>query len=317
MIPSSLSGTPLTLKAGLEHKALRLDQFLMQAVPGHSRTYFQRLIDNKCITINNKCVTKHSTLIKGEETIEILFPEPIPLESKITAHNLTIPIVYEHPDFLIINKPAGLMVHKPAHHIDQPTLVDWLIYTFKDLSEIGSPERPGIVHRLDKDTSGLMIIARNNQAQRAFNQMFADRSIHKTYYALVHGTPVAQGSIQDPIARDPIARHKMTHRLNTGRKALTHYTVAQYFEHATLVHAFPVTGRTHQIRVHFAGLGHPLVGDSIYTTNPVLLQSSLHKNMPRHALHAAALRFTYQGIDYSFSQEAPLDFLQTLALCQP
>jgi 23S rRNA pseudouridine1911/1915/1917 synthase len=184
------------------------------------------------------------------------------------------------------------------------TLVDWLVKTFKELSDVGHSDRPGIVHRLDRDTSGIMIVARNNCAHAQISDLFKNRKIQKTYHAVVHGHPEKEGIIDLPITRHPVNRNTMMCTIQKdnkkARSALTQYKVLEYFESCSLVEVKPTTGRTHQIRVHFSTIGHPLIGDAVY--------SKASKKIKRHALHATSLTFTFNGKQHSFNCEAPNDF---------
>ena len=219
-------------------------------------------------------------------------------------HSLCLPkrlgvsLVAEHDDFLIVYKPAGLLVHAPSHNNSSVTLVDWLVHSFKELTTVGTSDRPGIVHRLDKDTSGLLIIPRTPQSLTAFAELFQARAIQKTYLAVVEGHPPLSGTLDAAIGRDPFHKHKMA-AIPYGRPSLTHYKVIEYFPQCALVEAQLITGRTHQIRVHFSASGYPLLGDSVYGTAHPLIQ--------RQALHAYQISFTYKEQNYSFCSELPDD----------
>ncbi len=278
----------------------RLDRALTRKLPDHSRTYFKELISEDCVTVNGSVTSKPSCPIKSGDTITITFPPARPIESKPlpTTKDLGVKLLFEHEDFLIVFKPAGLVVHTPHPKSTEVTLVDWLVHSIKDLSSVGPEERPGIVHRLDKDTSGLLVIARNNKAHAYFASLFHDRKIEKVYLAFVKGHPEKSGLIDEPIGRHPIQRHKMAIR-NDGKEAQTQYTVAQYYDEDTLLEVRPVTGRTHQIRVHCAAIRHAILGDATY--------GSIHKRIKRHALHAYQLSFTYKNRWYSFSYSMPKD----------
>ncbi len=286
----------------------RIDLFLAQYLPEYSRSYFKNLIEQGAISINGQAVTKSGYLLKLADQLVIKFPvlEHVQINEQVSA--LKVEVVFEHPDFLIINKPAGLVVHAPQHNYTGVTLVDWLLKYFHDIKTAGSQERPGIVHRLDLHTSGLMIIARNHQSHALFTDLFKNRQIQKTYLAIVFGHPPKSGIIDYHIVRHPTARQKMTHVLKSdlnqnwakkARASHTSYEVQQYFDRYSLVALKPVTGRTHQIRVHMTAIGHVLIGDTVYGDKTKLLG--------RQALHAHRLEFVYQGQSYSFESELPSD----------
>lgn len=300
----------------------RVDKFLTQVMPEYSRNFFQQLINQGHIIINN-APAKSSSMLKRGDTITVSFQAPPqrPVFNPVNT-GLGIQIVYAHEHFFIINKPAGLLVHQTEVPTMEPTIVDWLLTNHAELMSIGDSQRPGIVHRLDKDTSGLMIIARTNYAHMTFSHMFANRQITKTYLAIVQGYPDQSGTIDLAIGRDPANRKKMKTfipddkalsltttgraRQGTMRNAITQYTVKEYFKDTTLVQVQPLTGRTHQIRVHFAAIGHPLFGDYLYGTPSKLLS--------RHALHAASLSFMFDNQPFDFSQEIPTDFKRLIEL---
>jgi 23S rRNA pseudouridine1911/1915/1917 synthase len=296
---------------------IRIDAFLAHNLSQYSRTACQKLISRGHVSINGEVITRPSTPVSSGDTVLVTIPEQAPLATPLAlSDDLGVTIVYDHPDFMIISKPAGLVVHTSSRS-DVPettrrletntvTLVDWLLTHFKNLADVGSPDRPGIIHRLDKDTSGLMIIAKNPQALATFGDMFKDRKIHKTYWAVAKGHPPREGTIELAIDRHPTARHRMTHISTalrwkrSGRDATTHFKVLKQFEDAALLELKPVTGRTHQIRVHCAAIKHPLLGDAIYGSKSTLIA--------RQALHAYALEFEYQGKQYKFTQQPPEDF---------
>lgn len=294
-----------------ESAGMRLDAFLAQQFPAYSRSFLQKLIQDHTIIINTQRAKKPSIVLKEHDVVHIQIHAAQP-ETKKTVQmpqNFKIELIATHEDFLIINKPAGLLTHKTQHATNDYTLVDWLTTHFKEIESVGTLERPGIIHRLDKDTSGLLIIARTNYAHQFFTQSFKERAIKKTYLAIVEGHPERSGTIDQPIGR-----HK-THRLRMAiypansnvptRHAVTHYRVLEYFDKYSLVEFKPETGRTHQIRVHAAFLGHPLVGDTLYGSSSPFIK--------RHALHASALSFNFKGKLYEFSAQLPHDFQDLIA----
>ncbi len=295
-------GTTYQLIVPPTEQQTRLDRFLSQNLPGYSRTACQELIEQGCVMVDSVIATKPSLPVTASMSLSITIPLPKPLPVRVAeAQGLQVELIHEHPDFLIINKPAGLIVHTPAPGHTELTLVDWLVSHFNDLYEVGSSDRPGIVHRLDRDTSGLMLVARNATSLRTLSDLFKDRNVKKEYLAVVEGHPPATGSVDLAIMRHPIHRTKMAPTKDRrGRTALTHYRVIEYFKENSLVALAPVTGRTHQIRVHMTALGHPLVGDSLYGSASNLIK--------RHALHATQLAFSYQGQDFLFTLEPSKDF---------
>ncbi len=288
----------------LEHN-MRLDTFLSNLFTRYSRSFFKRLVDEGLVQVNGQN-TKAGYELHDGYVVTITFPRlPDPQELKAFDADVGVKIVAQHDDFIVVYKPAGLMVHKPNDFCADITLVDWLTASFPELAQVGIENRPGIVHRLDKDTSGLLIIPRNNYAHALIGNLFRERKIQKTYWALVEGHPPKDGLIDLPIGRDPVHKHRMIHlpRHGHAREALTHYQARAYYERYTLLQVNLVTGRTHQIRVHCAAIGHPVVGDTTYgTTSPLIA---------RQALHAKHIAFTYHDIPYVFDWPVPQD-MQTL-----
>ena len=289
---------------------IRIDRYLSDQFPLYSRSFFKKIIEEGFVSVNDTIINKQSTPVAGDDTIVVRFPPERHIESEdIRARNLSVDIVYEHDHFFIISKPAGLIVHPPHTKSKAVTLVDWLLLRYKELERVGYVDRPGIVHRLDKETSGLMIIPRTNIAHKLFSDQFKDRTIKKTYLAVVQGHPERIGTITFPIGRHPQHKTKMYafpehdspySRTNAQKRtALTHYKVKEYFNDSSLVEVYPVTGRTHQIRVQFAALGHSLIGDPVYGTKS--------KKIKRHALHAHRLTFNFMGEAYSLSSNPPAD----------
>lgn len=289
----------------------RIDQLLHEVLPAYSRSYFQKLVLEGAVTCNNLEVTKPSYKVKAGDTVicaiaRVDFTRSAAAIDRSLLEGLDVQLVAQEPDFLIINKPAGLVVHKPAHASRKVTLVDWLLAMYPTLETIGDTDRPGIVHRLDMQTSGLMIIPRTPAAHALFTHMFKDRLIKKTYFALVKGHPPAQAIIDYRIMRHPTERTKMAPSRSQGRLAATEFQVVEYLKDASLVKALPQTGRTHQIRVHCAAWGFPIIGDAVY--------GSQSKLIARHALHAAELEFEYQGKHYHFAAPLPDDMRHALSI---
>jgi len=288
---------------------VRLDQFLHQKLPTLSRTRCQQLIAMSCIKVNNVIVKKASLLVNTHMTVTVSLPQETPLSAQPSpvGLDLNVSVVAEHDRFMIINKPAGLIVHQASTTADELTLVDWIRARLPYLVHEGDPARPGIVHRLDKDTSGLMIIPKDREAHALISDLFKEKKMQKKYLALVTGHPLPQGAITYHIMRHPTIRIRMTHSFFSGRDAYTGYVVEEYFEEQiALISCLPKTGRTHQIRVHCAAIGHPILGDSVYGKQSPLIA--------RQALHAAGLSFTFDNQEFSFYQEPPEDFQNVIAV---
>ncbi len=284
-----------------EKAGLRLDHFLKEKLPEFTRSRIQKLIEEGNVTLDLKR-PKASQKVRGGQRIIVKIPPEEPLALK--PEEVPFEILYEDEDLAVIYKPAGIVVH-PAPGHREGTLVHGLLKKLKDLSGIGGKLRPGIVHRLDKDTSGLMLVAKNDTAHQALVKAFKDRKIQKQYLAILYGkiTPT-QGKIESSIGRHPLHRKKMA-VVKGGKEAITHYEVLRYFKKASLVLAKPVTGRTHQLRVHFSFLGHPILGDPLY--------GGLKPDLPkpeRLMLHARSISFEHPctGKIFSFTKEPPEDF---------
>ena len=286
-----------------DQEGMRLDKYMSLQFPYYSRSFLQNLIEKELVCLNGKMIKKAGTTLKPHDEVTITFPPAVPQEPFLHHQcPIDVQILFEHEHFLILNKPANLVVHKPHIMSTECTLVDWILKSYKEISSVGPTDRPGIVHRLDKDTSGVIIIPRTPYAHSTFGHMFSSRSIQKTYAAIVHGHPPASGTIETPIGRCLKTKTKMAvydpsiYSTAKTRHARTHYKVLEYFENSALVEVQPVTGRTHQIRVHLASIGHPIIGDTVYGT-----ASSLIK---RQALHAHHISFTFDGQAHIFT--APL-----------
>ena len=314
---------PTMLQATAEDAGKRLDQFLVSHLPDVSRARVQQLIEQELVVINDGHA-KASFRLRGDETVKILGPaqrEPM----RAIAEDIPLEIVFEDQDLAVVNKPAGMMVHAGAGATDDErnrgTLVNALLHHFKTLSEVGGDLRPGIVHRLDKETSGLILVAKNDAAHNKLAAQFSQREVRKTYLALVHGWLEAdRGTVNASISRDAVRRIRMTTRRSGGREAISHYTVQRRIESRygkfTLLSVKIDTGRTHQIRVHLASLGHPVVGDNLYGAPREIAPprrkgaaSSSNENplqLERNFLHAAALEFAHPRTGDALSFVRPL-----------
>lgn len=289
----------------VESGGQRVDSYIARAVPDLSRSFVQKLLDEGRITIAGR-VPKASYKVEDGDVITVHVPPPAPVE--LQPEEIPLTVIYEDADIVVVDKPAGMVVH-PAHGHYSGTLVNALLAHCPDLEGIGGELRPGIVHRLDKDTSGLLVVAKNDRAYRYLQQQFKQRLVHKTYVVLVEGVlETARGVIEAPIGRDPKQRKRMAVLPHGGREARTEYRALEYFPQHTLVEAEPVTGRTHQIRLHFASIGHPVAGDRMYGYRKQRLP------LQRQFLHAARLAFTLpaSGQPVEFTSPLPHDLLTVL-----
>ncbi len=275
---------------------LRLDQFLAKRLPEFSRSRLQQLIRDRFVRLNNS-TTRPRHIVRGGDKIELTEPPPEKVETLPEA--IPLEILFEDDDLIIINKPAGLVVHPGAGHREH-TLVNALLNHCAALSGIGGKERPGIVHRLDKDTSGCLVVAKNDVTHRDLSKQFAARTVEKIYLALVAGKlPKTAGVIEEKIGRHPVHRKRMSATTFRGRAAKTEYRVVRSSDRASLVECRLYSGRTHQIRVHLHHLGHPVLGDKVYAPR-------LTKDFPRQMLHAWKLGFRHPRTEEWKSFEAPL-----------
>ncbi len=278
----------------------RLDRFLCRQLSQYSRARLQGWIREGRVRVDGR-TAKPSSPLRGGEVVEVEPGELPPLRA--TAEELPLDILYEDEDVIAVNKPAGMVVHAGAG-AHSGTLTNALLYRFGSLSTAGGELRPGIVHRLDRYTSGVILVARTNAAHRSLAAQFSARRVEKTYLAMVHGRVAAEsGAIDRPIARDPRARIRMTARLERGRSALTAYRVVARYAHLTLLEVRIGTGRTHQIRVHLSSIGHPVAGDRLYGA-PARVPGM--PPLDRHFLHARRIRFLAPSSGREVVVEAPL-----------
>jgi 23S rRNA pseudouridine1911/1915/1917 synthase len=321
---------PITLRATEEDAGKRLDQFLATKLADVSRARVQQLITEGKVRANG-AAAKASLRLKSNQQIEILGEvEARPLRA--TAEDIPLDIVYEDEHLAVVNKPAGMMVHAGAGASDEArnrgTLVNALLHRFGSLSEVGGQLRPGIVHRLDRGTSGLMVVAKTDESHRRLAEQFAGRTAKKTYIALVHGwIKPERGTLNANISRDVLRRTRMTTRGQGGRTAITHYKVQRRLDTPygkfSLLEIKIDTGRTHQIRVHMASIGHPVVGDTLYGA-PRELQAKARKapkavrslSLPRNFLHSTALEIVHPATSETLSFRRPLpEELQEFMAC--
>lgn len=313
----------INLEAGETDAGSRLDAYLASKIEGWSRARLQRLIDDEDVLVNGKPSKSSYKLRDGDEIEVELSPPP---DASFLPENIPLEIVYEDEDLVVINKRAGLVVH-PAAGINAGTLANALAYHFQNLSGGTGTARPGIVHRLDKDTSGLMVVAKTELAHENLSAQFRDREVFKRYVALVYGVmKESQGRIEKPIARDPRNRTRMA-VVAGGRNAISVFTVRRHYDAFTLVDVDLKTGRTHQIRVHLSWLKHPVVGDDLYgggrensLQTPQL--RAMVRRLPRQFLHAEELGFTHPTTrkPLRFFAALPPDlseFLETLEAGKP
>jgi 23S rRNA pseudouridine1911/1915/1917 synthase len=305
---------PKILVATVEDAGKRLDQFLVSQIVDTSRARVQQLINEEKVRVNDD-PAKASLRLRGGERIAILGEvKSTPLRAM--AEEIPLDIVYEDDDLAVVNKAAGMMVHAGAGATEDErnrgTLVNALLHRFRELSGVGGELRPGIVHRLDKATSGLIVIAKNDEAHRKLAAQFARRVVKKTYIALVHGwVKQDRGTISSSISRDRVRRTRMTTKRSGGREAITHYTVQKRIDSKygkfTLLELGIDTGRTHQIRVHLASLRHPVVGDTLYgAPREMSTGNDASISLPRNFLHAAALQLQHPRSGVALSFERPL-----------
>lgn len=285
----------IELETSATDAGLRLDQFLHNRLPQYSRSRLQSWIEQGRVEVNGS-PAKRSYSLKGSERIQVTPADLAPLRA--VAEDVPLDVLYQDDDVIAIHKPAGMVVHAGAGR-HSGTLVNALVHRFGKLSTVGGDLRPGIVHRLDRLTSGVILVAKTDAAHRHLAAQFSNREVEKTYLALVHWrVKTDQGQITKPIARDPVRRVRMTAKSGGGRHAITEYRVLQRFEDFSYLEVKIGTGRTHQIRVHLASIGHPVVGDKLYGSPPAAIS--------RFFLHAYRITFESPTSGEKITVTAPL-----------
>ncbi len=283
----------------------RLDVFLVGLLPEQSRSSLQRLIREGRVRVGADRQARPNTVVRAGEEVTVEIPAPVAATPE--PEPLDLPILYEDADIVVVDKPAGMVVHPGAGHA-RGTLVNALLHHVKDLSGIGGEQRPGIVHRLDRGTSGLLVVAKHDVAHRALVSQFQERATEKEYVALAWGVVHTGRRIEEPIGRDPHERKKMSTRARRSREAVTRVTASEDLRGVSLLHLAIATGRTHQIRVHLNAIGHPVVGDPLY--------GGVHRHVAPHLrpvlrlerpfLHAARLAFAHPSDGRRMEFESPL-----------
>ncbi len=296
-----MTGDHLRVEATLG-RGLRLDHFLAKVVSTLSRSRLQALIDEGSITVDGQ-PARASLRLRGHEVIDVAIPPPTPIEPQ--PEDLPLTVLHQDRDLLVLDKAAGMVVHPGAGH-HEGTLINALLHHVKDLQGVGGALRPGLVHRLDKDTSGVLVVAKNDAALQALQAAFKSRDVEKTYLALVVGQPPDEGSFRTLHARHPTQRMRFTGRGRTGKPAVTHFRTTKRWSAGARVEVTLETGRTHQIRMHFAEAGFPLFGDALYGTRA----SARPELITRQALHAWRLEFPHPrtGKRVRFEAPVPRDF---------
>lgn len=292
------------LEVGPEQAGERLDRYLAATLPDQSRSRVQRLIEEGHVVVAGRAARANLPVKPGDRiTVSI----PAPVSATPEAEAIDLPVLYQDPDVVVIDKPAGMVVHPAAGHASG-TVVNALLHQIPDLSGIGGELRPGIVHRLDKGTSGVMVVAKNDRAHESLARQFHDREVDKEYVALVWGVVQAGRRIDLPIGRDPLNRQKMSARARRARSAVTRVTRAHHLKGVTLCQVAIATGRTHQIRVHLSAISHPIVGDAEYGGLRRRVPGDLRPvlRLERPFLHAYRLTFTHPSDGRRLTFEAPL-----------
>ncbi|MFC1992346.1 RluA family pseudouridine synthase [Chloroflexota bacterium] len=297
-----MTNNPKVYNFVVDKTGIRLDKYVGEKCPELSRTHAQKLIANGYVTVNDR-TAKASVKLNIDDRLTVTVPPPAP--SELTPEAIPLNIIYEDNDLLVIDKPPGLTIHPAPGHLSH-TLVNAILHYLPGLSDTGDPLRPGIVHRLDKDTSGVMLVAKNGVAQAKLSDQFKTHSVVKAYLALVQGHLMPDtGIIEAPIGRDPHNRKRMA-VVTDGREARTEYSVIKYIGNYTMLEVRPETGRTHQIRVHLSAIGFPVAGDKVYGVKS--------PHLPRQFLHACRLGFHLPSTgEYAeFESELPPDLEQAL-----
>ena len=299
---------PILLRASEESKNQRLDAFLASSLDGLTRSQAARLIESGEVAVNGRAVSKSYKLAGGED-VAVTLPEPEPVEA--VPQDIPLDVVYEDADVIVVNKPSGMVVHPAPGHPDG-TLVNALLYHCAGtLSGIGGALRPGIVHRIDRDTSGLLIVAKNDFAHQSLSAQLADRSLSRVYEAVVHGGFRADsGTVNAPIGRHPVDRKRMAVTEKNSRHAVTHWEVIERYAGFTHIRCKLETGRTHQIRVHMAHIGHPLLGDMVYGAGKP------EKGLEGQCLHARTLKFIHPRTGEHMELTSPLPEYFTAVLAR-
>lgn len=308
--------TNIEISLDSSHAGWRLDRALAAAVPSLSRERLKVLTKAGALTREGKALRDPATKVKGNEHFTLAVPDPVPAHNE--PQEIPLPIVFEDEHLLVVDKPAGLVVHPAAGNRDG-TLVNALLHHCGgSLSGIGGVARPGIVHRIDKDTSGLLVIAKHDKAHEGLAKQFADHSIDRRYLAIVSGVPRLEGDVVDaPLARSPQNRKKIAIvKEGRGKRAVTHWRRVKVLRDAALVECRLETGRTHQVRVHMASIGHPLLGDPVYGRGKSVHRDLLNQlDFRRQALHAAHLGFIHPVTKgrLSFDSALPSDMQELFA----
>lgn len=295
----------INLTAEENNSGERIDKFLSDMLSSYSRSYIQKLISDNLVLVNNKNI-KSNCKLKAKDEITIYIP--VPKELEVVAQNIPLDIIYEDDDIIVVNKPKGMVVHPSAGHYSG-TLVNALMYHCKDhLSAINGVLRPGIVHRIDMDTTGVIVACKNDAAHLSISEQLKEHSITRYYYAICYNAfNVSEGTVDAPIGRHPYDRKKRAINYTNGKPAVTHYKVLQNFNKYAYIRCRLETGRTHQIRVHMASISHPLLGDTMYCN------AKCPFNLEGQTLHAGVLGFIHPRTGKYVEFSAPLpDYFQNL-----